>query len=245
MVTIATQAICDYIAEKAPVKPEYSFVEANLSGDKKASAQSFLTVRGKKVTVEVVVPAALVARRLHTTTEQMVNYWRMSALGSVMSGTIGVQGHYANGLAALFLACGQDVTCVALSSHSGVRAVLNNTQTAIFSAPADPAQLDCRHGGWRHGVAEPGCLPRHSRSSRSRQSARIRGGGGSAGVGRRDFDHWGFKRPAIHPGTPTSGSWQGKPCVKSFGAAGGFIKTNASIIAHGLLIPLAVQWLPR
>lgn len=30
-----------------------------------------------------------------------------------MSGSIGVQGHYANGLAALFIACGQDAACVA------------------------------------------------------------------------------------------------------------------------------------
>src|SRR5262245_38155113 len=37
MVTIATQAICDYIAQHSPVQPQYSFVEANLSGDKKAS----------------------------------------------------------------------------------------------------------------------------------------------------------------------------------------------------------------
>jgi hydroxymethylglutaryl-CoA reductase (NADPH) len=37
----------------------------------------------------------------------------MSALGGVMSGSIGVQGHYANGLAALFIATGQDAACVA------------------------------------------------------------------------------------------------------------------------------------
>ena len=30
-----------------------------------------------------------------------------------MTGTISVQGHYANGLAALFIACGQDAACVA------------------------------------------------------------------------------------------------------------------------------------
>ena len=33
-----------------------------------------------------------------------------------MSGTIGVQGHYANGLAAFYLATGQDVACVSESS---------------------------------------------------------------------------------------------------------------------------------
>jgi hydroxymethylglutaryl-CoA reductase (NADPH) len=116
MVTIATQGVCDYILEHAPVKPQHYFVEANMSGDKKASAQSFLTVRGKKVTAEITVPADLVKKRLHTTARAMADYWRMSAIGGVLSGTIGVQGHYANGLAALFIACGQDAACVSESA---------------------------------------------------------------------------------------------------------------------------------
>lgn len=116
MVTLATEAICEYIDENTPIKPQYGFVEANLSGDKKASLQSFLSVRGKKVSAEVVVPSDLIKKRLHTNPEHMVNYWRMSALGGVLSGTMGVQGHYANGLAALYIACGQDAACVAESA---------------------------------------------------------------------------------------------------------------------------------
>ncbi|MES2571157.1 MAG: hypothetical protein V4710_14005, partial [Verrucomicrobiota bacterium] len=104
MVTIATQAICNYIKAHTPVTPDYFFVESNFSGDKKASAQSFQSVRGRKVSAEVRLSAAIISRRLHTTATQMENYWRMSALGGVLSGTIGVQGHYANGLAALYIA---------------------------------------------------------------------------------------------------------------------------------------------
>lgn len=116
MVTLATEAACDHIAEHSPVKPAYFFVEANMSGDKKASAQSFLGVRGRKVTAEIVLPRPLVKAGLHTTPDRMVDYWRMSALGGVLSGTIGVQGHYANGLAALYIACGQDAACVSESA---------------------------------------------------------------------------------------------------------------------------------
>jgi hydroxymethylglutaryl-CoA reductase (NADPH) len=116
MVTIATQAVCDHILHHTPVGPEYHFVESNMSGDKKASAQSFQSVRGKKVSAETRVSAEILAKRLHTTAKAMEDYWRMSAMGGVMSGTIGVQGHYANGLAALYLATGQDVACVAESA---------------------------------------------------------------------------------------------------------------------------------
>jgi hydroxymethylglutaryl-CoA reductase (NADPH) len=116
MVTLATEAICEHIEKHSPIQPRHCFVEANLSGDKKASAQSFVLVRGKKVSAEVLLPADLVEKRLRTTPEHMVNFWRMSAMGGVLSGTMGLQGHYANGLAALYLACGQDVACVAESA---------------------------------------------------------------------------------------------------------------------------------
>jgi hydroxymethylglutaryl-CoA reductase (NADPH) len=116
MVTLATEAICQYIETTSPIRPQHFFVEANLSGDKKATSQSFLSVRGKKACAEATVPADLVQRRLHTTPQRMVEYWQMCALGGVLSGALGVQGHYANGLAALYLATGQDVACVAESA---------------------------------------------------------------------------------------------------------------------------------
>ncbi len=116
MVTIATHAIFEYIKKTSPIKIEYAFIEANLSGDKKASAQSFQSVRGKKVTAEITISEELIEKNLHTTVSRMVDYWRMSALGGVLSGTIGVQGHYANGLAAFYIACGQDAACVSESS---------------------------------------------------------------------------------------------------------------------------------
>jgi len=116
MATIATEALCARALAEAPVQPRYWFVEANLSGDKKASALAALSGRGRSVTASVLLPERLVERLLRTTPERMHDYWRMSALGGVMSGTIGVQGHYANGLAALYLATGQDVACVAESA---------------------------------------------------------------------------------------------------------------------------------
>lgn len=116
MVTIATDAICQYILKNSPVQPVHFLIEANFSGDKKACALSFQSVRGKKVTAEVHIPAELVEKYFHTNSKKMVEFWEMAAYGAIMSGAIGVQAHYANGLAALYLATGQDVACVAESS---------------------------------------------------------------------------------------------------------------------------------
>lgn len=116
MVTFCTTAICQDILERAPVQPMHWFLEANLSGDKKATAQSFLSTRGRNVTAEALISGKVVRRYLRTTPERMCDYWRMSFVGGVLSGSIGVSGHIANGLAALFLATGQDVACVSEAS---------------------------------------------------------------------------------------------------------------------------------
>ena len=112
MVTLCTDAICQYIIEHAPVKPLFWFIESNYSGDKKATALSFSTVRGKKVTTEITLSEKIVNEVLKTTPGAMSEYWKSSTIGAIQSGAIGAQGHYANGLAALFLATGQDVACV-------------------------------------------------------------------------------------------------------------------------------------
>lgn len=152
MATIATEAACALIMEQTPVRPDYFFVEANMSGDKKASAQSFLTVRGKKVTAEAIIPAELVEQVLHTSPQRMTDYWRMSALGGVLSGTIGVQGHYANGLAALYIACGQDAACIA-ESAVGVTRFEVRSDGALYAAVTLPNLMVGTVGG---GTALPG-----------------------------------------------------------------------------------------
>jgi hydroxymethylglutaryl-CoA reductase (NADPH) len=157
MVTIATQAVCDYIIAHTPVQPEYHFVEANFSGDKKASAMSFSSVRGRKVCAEAVLSAELVRRRLHTTPARMADYWRMSALGGVMSGTIGVQGHYANGLAALYLATGQDAACVA-ESAVGVTRFEIREDGALYAAVTLPNIIVGTVGGGTGLPGQRACL---------------------------------------------------------------------------------------
>lgn len=112
MVTICTDRICQYIIEAAPVKPTRWYVEGNYSGDKKATSLSFSSVRGKRVTAEIELSEKLVQDIFKTTPYLMGEYWKTSTMSTIQSGAIGTQGHYANGLTALFLATGQDVACI-------------------------------------------------------------------------------------------------------------------------------------
>ncbi len=116
MVTICTDVLCKWLVENSPVKPTSWFIESNYSGDKKAAAISFMHVRGRKVSSEVHLKKEVVEKILRCKPEDMVQYWQSSTIGVIQSGSIGAQGHVANGLTALFMATGQDVACVSEAS---------------------------------------------------------------------------------------------------------------------------------
>lgn len=147
MVTFASDAICKCILEFSPVAPRYWFLEANLSGDKKATSQSLADVRGKRVVADIVLPCAVVRNRLHTTPRRMVEYWYGGAMGGVLSGATGIQGHFANGLAALYLACGQDVACVAESATGMTRMETTDTGDLYVSVTLPNVMVGTVGGG--------------------------------------------------------------------------------------------------
>lgn len=151
MVTFAADAICKLILEHSPITPRYWFLEANFSGDKKSTAKSLCHVRGKRVIADIAVPRALVEEQLHTTPRQMVRYWYAGAIGGVQSGATGIQGHFANGLAALYLACGQDIACVA-ESATGITRLETNEAGDLYASVTLPNIMVGTVGG---GTALP------------------------------------------------------------------------------------------
>jgi len=157
MVTISTEAVCHYIEEASPVKPQYWFIETNMSGDKKANALSFTTVRGKKVTAEVSIPQELVIKLLHTTPDAMCKHSSMGTIASAMIGSFGIQGHYANGLAALFMACGQDVACVA-ESAIGISRLAIQEDGALYGSVMLPNLMVGTVGGGTSLPSQRACL---------------------------------------------------------------------------------------
>lgn len=117
MVTIATDALCRHIAEICPMPLRKWYVEGNHSGDKKASLLGALTGRGRKATASVLLPEKVIRRVLRTSAEDMADYARVASVGASISGQIGIHAHFANALAALYIATGQDAACVAESTN--------------------------------------------------------------------------------------------------------------------------------
>ena len=156
MVTICTDALCRYLVESSPVVIRDWYVEGNYSGDKKATASSLANVRGKKVTAETELPRTIVERMLHTTPEKMAQYWQTSTIGVIQSGAIGAQGHVANGLAAMFIACGQDVACIAEASVGITRMEL--TKTGLYVSVTLPNLIVGTVGGSTGLFTQSECL---------------------------------------------------------------------------------------
>ena len=81
----------------------------------------------------------------------------MSAIGGVMSGSIGIHGHYANGLAALFIACGQDAACVA-EATMGVTRFEVDEDGSLYAAVTLPSLIVGTIGGGTGLPSQRACL---------------------------------------------------------------------------------------
>ncbi len=117
MVTIASAKICEYIEKEYPGKATCMTVSGNMCVDKKPSLINALRGRGKTVVAEAVIPEEIVLKVLKTKVEDIheVNL-RKNWLGSGRAGSISYNAHYANIVAAIFLATGQDIAQVVESS---------------------------------------------------------------------------------------------------------------------------------
>lgn len=77
--------------------------------EKRANARALVEGRGRSVVAEAVVPRAALAERARVTPEELVAIARTYAVGYAQLGTQNWAVQVANGLAAVMLACGQDV----------------------------------------------------------------------------------------------------------------------------------------
>ena len=107
----ATEAICQWLRSERP-EIETHLTLSGASSEKRVSGAAFRVGKGKHVVAGVTIPRKIVRRHLFSTPEGMCHMLHRTLLGQIQSGTIGYNGHVANGLTALFIACGQDVANV-------------------------------------------------------------------------------------------------------------------------------------
>ncbi|MHB1066326.1 MAG: hydroxymethylglutaryl-CoA reductase [Candidatus Nanopelagicales bacterium] len=118
MVGRATHAACEWMKEQHPAASRY-MLSGGIDTDKKHSAINVLQTRGKRVVAEAVIPAGLLRSIMGIDPATLFWARQLSQTGAFLSRSANNGAHAANGLAALFIATGQDVANVS-ESHAGI-----------------------------------------------------------------------------------------------------------------------------
>ncbi|MGA3147690.1 MAG: hydroxymethylglutaryl-CoA reductase [Acidimicrobiales bacterium] len=116
MVTKAVHEACQWMIDQRPPGLKDFALAGNLDTDKKHSSMNNLHTRGKRVVAEVTLPAELIEDLMHTSAKQLYRLRQLSDMGTLLGGGVSNGSQYANGIAAMFIACGQDVGNVAEAS---------------------------------------------------------------------------------------------------------------------------------
>lgn len=114
MIVRATDRACRWLVARGHAPRFLLFGGA--CAEKKAAGALFSAPKGKRVTAGALVRRDVCSAYLHARPDQIQDLWHRTVVGHLHAGAIGYNGHIANGLAALFIACGQDVANVVNSA---------------------------------------------------------------------------------------------------------------------------------
>ena len=117
MCSKATQAACQWVADNYPSIEHWS-LSGNMDTDKKHSQLNTLHTRGKRVIAECLIPSRLMQDLMRTTPDAFYFQRCISNVGAFLAGSSNNGSHSANGIAAIFIAAGQDEANVAESSSA-------------------------------------------------------------------------------------------------------------------------------
>jgi len=132
MATIATQAIVQFIEKETSVA--CIALAGNFDIDKKPAWLNVLSGRGKVVWADIIVKKEVVEEVLKTSGERVAEVvYRKNLLGSAMAGSLGFNAHYANIIAAIYAATGQDLAHVVEGSLGITTAEMEKNGDLYFS----------------------------------------------------------------------------------------------------------------
>ncbi|GAB6093875.1 hydroxymethylglutaryl-CoA reductase [Desulfatiferula olefinivorans] len=145
MVGKATFEACRWITSRCPDIVRY-VLSGNMDTDKKPSRLNMLHSRGKRVTAEITIPAELMKKISGASVDLLVQQRQVSSLGAFLAGSNNNGSHAANGITAMFIACGQDAANVA-ESCAGLVYVEKTPSGDYYFSITLPSLIVATHGG--------------------------------------------------------------------------------------------------
>jgi hydroxymethylglutaryl-CoA reductase (NADPH) len=150
MTSRATFVACEWINKKYEDLSHY-LLSGNFDTEKKTSSVNMLKGRGRRVTAELTIPRQVMLDNLRITPEQMHYGQGISSLSAFLSNSSNNAAHPANGLAALYLATGQDIANIGESNQCSTYNKVTRSGDYYFSITF-PALILASYGG---GTALP------------------------------------------------------------------------------------------
>ncbi len=153
MINVATHKACQFIEEA--VKKHF-YERSNYSAVKKISNHVTNSTFGKSVFCESVVTRE-VLKKLRVSPEDMQKLWHRGYLSSMRANMLGINCQAANGMAAIFLACGQDMADIS-SSHVATSNCEVNGDGDLYVSLHIPSLLVGTVGGGTGNGTQKECL---------------------------------------------------------------------------------------
>lgn len=152
----ATQAACQWITQNHPGKPRFTLSGA-IDTDKKHSQLNTLHSRGARVVAEAVIPNNALHDLMRTDSKSLFAARQVSNVGGILAGTSNNGAHAANGLAAIFIATGQDAANIAESQAGIVYMDLRDNGDLYWSITL-PSVIVASYGGGTGLATQRECL---------------------------------------------------------------------------------------
>ncbi|HEY6131997.1 MAG TPA: hydroxymethylglutaryl-CoA reductase [Halioglobus sp.] len=150
MTSKATFVACEWINTEFKALSHY-LLSGNFDTEKKTSSVNMLKGRGRRVTAEITVPREVMLNNLRISPQQMHYGQGIATLSSFLSNSSNNAAHPANGLAALYLATGQDIANIGESNQCTTYNKVTREGDYYFSVTL-PALIVATYGG---GTALP------------------------------------------------------------------------------------------
>ena len=146
----ATAFACEWIRANHPGGVKY-VLSGNIDTDKKHSQLNTLFTRGRRVVAEAVLRAEVLRQIVGVEPKEFFRIRQAQMAGAFMAGSANNGSHAANGLAALFIATGQDAANVA-ESHAAITYVQLLENGDFYWSITLPSLIVATYGG---GTALP------------------------------------------------------------------------------------------
>ena len=156
MTSRATFVACEWIREQN-VHMRHYLLSGNFDTEKRTSSVNLLKNRGKRVTAEITIPKEVMNTHLRVSPEAMHYGQGITTLASFLTNSSNNAAHPANGLAALYLATGQDIANIGESNQCTVYNRVTRDGDYEFSVTL-PALIVASYGGGTSLPTQKECL---------------------------------------------------------------------------------------